>query len=158
MILDLKGAFECEGFRRNFVFSFDMSDRAEGFSHPVQVTGSVRNQAGVVALQAVAEADYVTVCDRCCVPLVEHYSVPCQNVLVRSSSGGGEPNGENDDILSVQDEKLDLAELVASNVLLALPMKHLCREDCKGLCPTCGKNLNDGPCGCEKAQAGHLSV
>lgn len=152
MVLDLKGAFECEGYRRNFLFSFDLSGSSEGFSHPVQVTGSVRNKAGVVTLLAVAEADYETICDRCCAPLREHYSVPIENVLVRSAPGdSGEPNGENDDILSVREEKLDLAELAAANVLLALPMKHLCREGCKGLCPRCGKNLNDGPCGCGEA-------
>ena len=45
---------------------------------------------------------------------------------------------------------IDLDELVMSDLLLTLPMKHLCREDCKGLCAQCGKNLNEGDCGCIK--------
>ena len=37
-----------------------------------------------------------------------------------------------------------------TDLLLALPTKHLCREDCRGLCPRCGKNLNEGLCGCRE--------
>jgi len=43
---------------------------------------------------------------------------------------------------------LDLAEAIRQYVLLAIPMKALCREDCAGLCPNCGHNLNHGPCEC----------
>ncbi len=43
---------------------------------------------------------------------------------------------------------LDLTEAVRQHALLAIPMKPLCREDCAGLCPRCGCNLNDGPCDC----------
>jgi len=43
---------------------------------------------------------------------------------------------------------LDLTEAVRQYALLALPMKPLCRENCAGLCPFCGHNLNTGPCGC----------
>lgn len=43
---------------------------------------------------------------------------------------------------------LDLTEAVRQYALLAVPMKPLCAEDCAGLCPFCGQNLNEGPCGC----------
>lgn len=43
---------------------------------------------------------------------------------------------------------LDLTEAVRQHALLAIPMKPLCCEDCAGLCPRCGHNLNDGPCDC----------
>ena len=43
---------------------------------------------------------------------------------------------------------LDLTEAIRQYALLAIPMKPLCREDCAGLCPHCGRNLNLGPCGC----------
>jgi uncharacterized protein len=44
---------------------------------------------------------------------------------------------------------LELDDVLREQVLLALPMKRVCREDCKGLCPQCGKNLNQGPCSCK---------
>ena len=43
---------------------------------------------------------------------------------------------------------LDLTEAIRQNALLVIPMKPLCREDCAGLCPSCGHNLNQGPCNC----------
>jgi uncharacterized protein len=48
-------------------------------------------------------------------------------------------------------EGLELAEVVREQLLLAVPIKTLCREECKGLCPHCGKNLNTGQCGCAQA-------
>ena len=45
-------------------------------------------------------------------------------------------------------DRLDLGEVIREQVLLGLPLKPLCREDCQGLCPRCGKNRNAGPCGC----------
>ena len=47
-----------------------------------------------------------------------------------------------------------LSEIISSFVLLSFPTKNLCREDCKGLCATCGTNLNDSDCGCDKQKIG----
>jgi len=51
---------------------------------------------------------------------------------------------------STGDFYIPLDALLRETVLLAMPMKHLCRLDCAGLCPACGKNLNAGSCGCGK--------
>jgi len=45
---------------------------------------------------------------------------------------------------------LDLTEAINQYALLAIPMKPLCREDCAGLCPNCGHDLNQGPCDCQE--------
>lgn len=49
-------------------------------------------------------------------------------------------------------EKLDLAALVREQLFLALPLKRLCREDCRGLCPTCGVNRNASRCSCPEPE------
>ena len=46
--------------------------------------------------------------------------------------------------------EIDTREAIRQNLVLALPMRALCREDCAGLCPHCGKDLNDGPCDCKQ--------
>ena len=46
----------------------------------------------------------------------------------------------------------DLTEFLRQNILVAAPIKTLCSDECKGLCPHCGKNLNDGPCDCPPDQ------
>ena len=57
---------------------------------------------------------------------------------------------EEDDtaILIDQHHILDIAEVVRQALLLEIPMHLLCKPDCLGLCPTCGQDLNTGPCGC----------
>ena len=68
---------------------------------------------------------------------------------------------ENDDELIFpidQNHQLDLREALRQNLLLALPMQPICKEDCAGLCAQCGKNLNEGPCHCEPPLDERLSV
>jgi uncharacterized metal-binding protein YceD (DUF177 family) len=52
------------------------------------------------------------------------------------------------EIIYYEEDKLPLEEIVSQQMYLELPDKLLCREDCKGLCPTCGADLNEGACGC----------
>jgi hypothetical protein len=47
---------------------------------------------------------------------------------------------------------IDLSDDARQTVLLALPLKHLCREDCRGLCPQFGRNLNEGTCDCRETR------
>lgn len=55
---------------------------------------------------------------------------------------------EDPDTQSYTGEEIDLGPVVRDEILLAVPIAPLCRPDCKGLCPRCGANLNDKPCGC----------
>ena len=57
-----------------------------------------------------------------------------------------------DRYIVVSDGQLDLAELATADILLELPTSVLCVESCKGLCPVCGANLNEGDCGCDRSQ------
>ncbi|HEX3027216.1 MAG TPA: DUF177 domain-containing protein [Clostridia bacterium] len=148
MLLELRRIFAGEGPELEINYTIDLSslEIAPGkypFKEPVSVRGRVRNKADVVELRAEAVFDFFTHCDRCCREITEHLTVPLNYVLATSAQ-----SEDSDDIIVVENEKLDLDELAVSNIILSLPMKHLCKEDCKGLCPVCGKNLNDGPCGC----------
>ena len=57
---------------------------------------------------------------------------------------------EEDDLSTsfYEDETIDLGQLIREQFYLSLPMKPLCRPDCRGLCPDCGTDLNAGACGC----------
>lgn len=150
MILHLKELFAGGIERLNFDYDLDLSsyedmDGEHPFRRPVRVTGAAVNRAGVVTLQAAAVFNFTTRCDRCLTELAEHRELPIRNVLVTELH-----EDAGDDLLLCADEKLDLDETVLSAIILDLPMKHLCREDCKGLCPVCGHNLNEGDCGCAR--------
>ncbi|OGU29834.1 MAG: hypothetical protein A2057_17330 [Ignavibacteria bacterium GWA2_35_9] len=64
-----------------------------------------------------------------------------------------ENNLENVVYLPLDTDKINLFTELRDYALLSIPMKKLCREDCKGLCYNCGKNLNEGACDCDKQQA-----
>lgn len=57
---------------------------------------------------------------------------------------------EDQEIWELSDKTIDLKPAVIANIILNLPMQVLCSDDCKGLCPKCGHNLNDGDCGCDR--------
>ena len=147
MVLDLRSLFVNDGESLRLDCRFDFSD-LEFFGQfplktPVKVEGKAYSRAGIVTLSVICDCEYTAPCDRCCCETVKHYKVPIERVLV-----GKLENGENDEIILLQDFKLDLYELCYTELVLAMPNKHLCSEDCKGICRECGKNLNDGPCGC----------
>src|SRR5262245_57519305 len=67
------------------------------------------------------------------------------------NTGRDEREVEEDDLSDAfyRDDQIDLRQLMEEQFYLALPMKPLCREDCKGLCPNCGTDLNERTCQCE---------
>jgi len=68
-----------------------------------------------------------------------------------TNTGEGEIEVEEDDLTTAFYERntIDLGHLMREQMYLALPMKPLCREDCRGLCPACGANRNVAPCTCD---------
>ncbi|MFR7894556.1 MAG: YceD family protein [Dysosmobacter sp.] len=65
---------------------------------------------------------------------------------------------EDDEILLLEDGKVDVGELAREAFILDMDTKTLCSEDCKGLCPHCGADLNLGPCSCQKEVDPRLAV
>ncbi|HEX5647241.1 MAG TPA: DUF177 domain-containing protein [Nitrospira sp.] len=67
-----------------------------------------------------------------------------------------EPNPEpDDDLYYYAGDHLELAPMLREQLILVSPMHPLCAEDCRGLCVRCGKDLNEGPCGCVEESAGN---
>ncbi len=151
MILDLKKFFSGEAERFPFAYEMDLSDMEWSGQHPfvspVTVEGSVFSGAGEAVLEAEASFEFSMPCDRCMEIIREQRVSRFSHVLVPRLE-----NEENDAYICVEGDSLDLDELLRTDILLEIPSKFLCREDCKGLCPSCGKNLNNGPCGCNLHQ------
>lgn len=148
MLLDLKKIFSQESEGCSFHYSMDLSSTGLNgvypFVSPVQVKGTVKSCDGSAKLKAAVSFDFSIPCDRCAEQIDRHYDFTFGHILVRSLV-----NSEDDDrFVEVRDEKLNLDELVREDILLELPTKFLCSENCKGLCPVCGKDLNKGPCNC----------
>jgi uncharacterized protein len=89
---------------------------------------------------------YIASCDRCLNPVVNDLSVEFTDCFVPSLLAAEEQNAE----CKVFDKDIiDADESIVEAIVLNMPMKHLCRPDCAGLCPQCGHNLNDSDCECE---------
>lgn len=149
MIIELEPVFNNIGYEKSFDYELITEDcqitGINPFIKPIAVKGFVRNRAGIVEIKAQAIADMQLFCDRCAVEIHKKLIVPINHVLVTKLN-----NEDNDDFLVVGDMRFDLDPLAREDILLELPTKVLCRDDCKGLCPQCGKNLNQEPCSCEK--------
>lgn len=147
MILDLKRIFATENSVLEVNHSLDMSDvdfmGNYPLKDPIKITGSVSNKASVVSLNLNIEYTFAAPCDRCGVFAQHNHTVIIDKLLATAIV-----RQESDTIITVPDMKLDVDEFVYSEVILDLPSKHLCNEDCKGICFKCGKNLNEGECGC----------
>ncbi|MBQ9901146.1 MAG: DUF177 domain-containing protein [Clostridia bacterium] len=128
-----------------FVYDDLSAEGEELVVSPVRVKGQVRNTGGLVELCYTAEFRYSKPCDRCLTVAGKAVRQDFVHTLALSAE-----NEDNDDIIIVAGYTLDLFSLVRDDILLEMPFKHLCSEDCLGLCPTCGKNLNEGSCGCQK--------
>lgn len=134
-----------------FSCSVDLSDLQYGASHPVtepvEASGTVRNTAGVLVMSGSIKTCLHGVCDRCAAEFSREVEYPIQAVLVEEMA-----NEENEDewVFPLEGESADLQDIVRTVFVLNMESKLLCKPDCKGLCCQCGKNLNDGPCSCQK--------
>ncbi len=148
MQLDLRQIFEQTGEVLELTHSLDFSEENFGsinFATPVLITGKVENRSGIVKIRYTANYTIKYLCDRCLSEQTKDCKTSFEHVLVHRLFGD-----DSDEYILVEGYILNLSELVENDVLLGLPTKLLCKEDCKGLCQTCGKDLNEGPCSCEK--------
>lgn len=113
---------------------------------------TVQGLAGHIALTRTSQGLYAQgrlhgqvelECGRCLTPVA-------QKVTSRFAEMFYYPPDETpeDGLPIPEDMNVDFAPLVREDMLLSVPIRVTCRPDCKGLCPTCGKNWNDGPCAC----------
>ncbi len=119
------------------------------FSENITVDVELNKSHNQVILNVDLKASAVFECDRCN-KVFEKKLNPVYKVVYFF---GNEPEDNIDtNIVYLQPDadKINIAPEMRDYALLAIPMKKLCREDCKGLCPVCGTDLNEADCGCEK--------
>lgn len=159
VLLPLNKIIEAPG-TVSFEETLDLRDMVIGaqqpVTEPVVAAGEVRNVAGsegVLELRGEVHTTLHCVCDRCARPFTRFYSVPLQAVLTTEIQ-----EEEDEWTFLLENDCADLDDIILTSFLFGLDMQLLCREDCAGLCPTCGKNLNDGPCGCVKESDPRLAA
>jgi uncharacterized protein len=139
------------------------------------VVGTVRREKGTTVILEVRVSSVIEVtCSRCLEPFTvpvyvdvttrfvspEDFAKVTEETAARTGRLKAGDAGEDEDeaggaehvlgLAEYRDAKIDLGEVVREQLYLALPMKPLCREDCKGLCPVCGVNRNRETCTCQQ--------
>jgi uncharacterized protein len=103
-----------------------------------------------VVVRGAFEAAQSAVCDRCAREFELRTRPEIEMMILRNPSRGEDPQEEEEDAWVVHQSRgvVELDEPLLEAVVLSLPQKTLCREDCRGLCPRCGQDLNEGSCQC----------
>lgn len=148
MVIQLKQLFEVVGEKKSFKYDIPPENltpyKSSAFITPISVDATVSNRAGIVTLNFSVQFTMKHICDRCLCEFNREYSYKFEHILIRSK------NTDNDEYIECLNNTLDLDELAISDIILQLPTKILCKEDCKGLCYICGNDNNISTCGCQK--------
>jgi uncharacterized protein len=125
-------------------------------TEPPEVRGSVKQSGHEVRLTGTIVARAEVDCDRClktvALPVETKFDVAYVPAEDYQRSEAAELQEEDLGLSIFDGETIDVDELVREQLLLALPARALCGEDCKGLCPTCGADKNTDPCDCHSRE------
>mgnify|MGYP000910273003 CR=1 FL=1 len=147
MLLGMAQLFGKSGFSMPVRLTEQINDTSDypdvvEFLQPVKIEGTLKNENEFFILEAKGDAEVMLQCDRCLAPVKKHL---CFKIKERFAHTGK----SNEETETFSGDQIDLTDFVRRGIIGALPMKVLCSEDCKGLCPVCGKNLNEGVCECD---------
>jgi DUF177 domain-containing protein len=142
------------GGRRSYEFS-EASLPLDEETTLNEIVGSVRftRTASGVLVDVKTHGTIELLCMRCLTPTpiqIEMHSRDEFHSKIEVNTGIPLPKPDDEDPFFITENHLiDVGEVIREYALLELPMRLLCRPDCKGICPTCGAELNAGPCNCQ---------
>ncbi len=143
MLIDISAVRKETGSVMEISERLDLSEFDQGFDE-VSVIGKIKNIAGVLTFKAEMTGVYNTVCDRCLEPAQVKLSAQIDTIF--------DGDCAKDDSVTFENGKIDISKTVYDALALELPIQIICSEDCKGICPGCGVNLNNEPCRCENEE------
>jgi DUF177 domain-containing protein len=146
-----------EHFEKQFAPSLFPENEGDTFRvvSPVSLLFDVdRQEAGRYRVAGHLGAEIELTCSRCLEPFTAPVATDFDLSYVPRTEnvGEGEKEVEEDDLATAfyADHEIDLGHLIAEQLQLTVPMKPLCDDACRGLCPQCGTNLNAGSCDCSQ--------
>jgi uncharacterized protein len=120
------------------------------FPNGITITGRVVDNGGYVTLKATITGSYNAECVRCLAVVSGTYESIFERALAEDGSLENNEGDDSEDYAIIKDGMLDLDPLIYESIMLEFPSKILCGENCRGMCPECGKNLNEGDCLCNR--------
>ncbi|NLN83288.1 MAG: DUF177 domain-containing protein [Firmicutes bacterium] len=134
--------------------NFDLKDTDFKLLAPIQAKVQVTNVGDRMLVEGEAVAKLLTTCCRCLIEFEQELIIDLEETFLFVSKVFSEEEGdeENEDryLPVLMADQIDLTELLKESFFSQLPIKAVCKEECLGLCETCGKDLNEGPCDCQE--------
>ena len=134
----------------------DLMDERVKLQQPASITSRIRTSGSEVRVSGKIDARVEVECDRCLnpveMPVSAEFALQYITGQQYDSTHAAELSSEEMAVSVFDGEALDVDEIVREQILLAVPDRALCREDCKGICSKCGTELNSGSCNCESAE------
>ncbi len=122
------------------------------FPSPLKVKGDITNTAGYMRMRLTMSVDYSAECARCLAPVCGQFSLDLEKTVAPKKLLSDLDEDKLDDYAIIEDGFLDVDEQLRDQMEMEFPIRFLCSESCKGLCQRCGKNLNEGKCGCPEKE------
>ena len=123
--------------------TFDYMGSTLKFDTPLSVEGKVYNIGGTLEISATITGEYTTLCSRCGKPMKAELKAELFESL------DGDLSDVDEECVVVSGNVIDISGSIDACIFGSIPMQPLCMEDCKGLCPVCGIDLNKNECNCE---------
>lgn len=111
---------------------------------PQRFEGKLTNIGGMLRLEGKLRAQFGVKCHRCLKELDKKLDLHIEETIVNSRTN------DDTEAYAYEGNFFEMDKVLIDNILLNLPMKHVCDENCKGLCPQCGANLNIAKCACKE--------
>ena len=127
-------------------------DLGPGFRHPIAVSATVERTGNQFYLIASTQAKATFTCDRCLTEFDTVLTSRYTMVYVFEGAGADRFDPSEVQVIPLSLSVVDIADDVRQTLLLTVPLKLLCSETCKGLCPQCGINWNMASCDCHDEQ------
>jgi uncharacterized protein len=164
MLVDIRDILKARGLSKTVEFrampeECGVGDADCAFGEPMDVTAELTSiNNGVIRAKGRLRVVYGTFCARCLKPLSCAIEKSFDEQFAEAGALGGEGGGEGE-VYALGGKEVDMAPLLRDAIMLELPIRHLCQEGCRSLCPVCGKDLNEGGCDCgEEARTGKLDA
>ena len=150
MVLNISNALKAPGTSFQFSLTQDLEPMAVSgeeivFRRAVEVTGKYMFSGASFQLEGSLAVSYKAPCSRCLKDVEAELLIPFDEEFAK------EADDEHPDRYLYQGEQIVLDQIVGDLIALNIPMRHLCNEGCRGLCPVCGADRNTTDCRCHGA-------
>lgn len=157
-VVDVTKIYNGTASEINLDFDLDIEEGSTGeyeFEKAPHVTAEIFEKArgrdeneSYVALSIEVTGDYTSLCARCAKEVAKHLCINAEYGVTRHLSD------DSDEYVEAPEGLLDVGELARTLFYLELPQRVLCNDECKGLCPVCGTDLNLSTCSCKQVKKG----